>query len=96
MAVDAFKEGFLCGISDDTIFTKESVYNLYNELSVTTDKVLFLLTIDDPSTMTKVKETVITYLKKYGERTPVIHALHHRQCNVLGRAYQSNISFIHR
>ena len=42
-----------------------SVYNLYNELSVTTDKVLSFLTIDDPSTMTKAKEIVFTYLKRY-------------------------------
>ena len=65
MAVDALKEGFLCGISDGTFFTKKSVYNLYNDLSVTTDKVLSLLTIDDPLTMTKAKETVFTYFKRY-------------------------------
>ena len=65
MAVDPLKEGFLCGISDNPVFTKESVYNLYKELSVTTEKVLSLLTIDDPSTMTKAKETVFTYLKRY-------------------------------
>lgn len=65
MAVDSLKEGFLCGIRDGTVFTKESVYSLYNELSVTTDKVLSLLTIDDSSTMTKAKDTVFTYLKRY-------------------------------
>ena len=65
MAVDALKKGFLCGISDGTFFTKKSVYNLYNDLSVTTDKVLSLLTIDDPLTMTKAEETVFTYFKRY-------------------------------
>ena len=65
MAVDALKQGFLSGISERVIFTKESVYHLYDCLSVTTDKVLSLLKIDDPSTMTKAKETVFTYLKRY-------------------------------
>jgi hypothetical protein len=64
MAVDALKEGFRYGISGSSVFTKESVYDLYNELSVTTEKVLSLLTIDDPSTMKKAKETVFTYLKR--------------------------------
>ena len=54
MAVDALKEGFLYGISYNPVFTKESVYNLYKELSITTENVLSLLTIDDPSTMFEI------------------------------------------
>ena len=98
MAVDALKEGFLCGISDGTFFTKKSVYNLYNDLSVTTDKVLSLLTIDDPLTMTKAD--CLYLLQKvpsesYRERTSVFLTVCHRKCNVLGQPYQGHISFTH-
>lgn len=65
MAMDSLKEGFLYGISDGTVFTKQTVFNIYKELSVTTDKVLSLITIEDLSTMTKAKEAVFTYLKRY-------------------------------
>ena len=45
--------------------TKDEVYYLYKSLQVTMDNILSLIAVDDPSTMTKQQERVVTYLKKY-------------------------------
>ena len=65
MAIDAFREVFLQGIGNDVVISKNAVGKLYKSLAVNTDKVLSLLALDDASTMTKPKEMIFTYLKRY-------------------------------
>lgn len=67
MAANSLKEGLFEGLPGNVWHsaTKDQVDDLYQSLQVTTDKVLSLIAIDDPSAMTKGQHTVFTYFKKY-------------------------------
>lgn len=67
MAANSLKEGLLEGGARNVWLsaTKELVVHLYKSLQITTDKVLSLIAIDEPSAITKAQDIVFTYLKKY-------------------------------
>ena len=67
MAANSLKEGLLEGRARNVWLsaTKELVVHLYKSLQITTDKVLSLIAIDEPSAITKAQAIVFTYLKKY-------------------------------
>ena len=67
MAANSLKEGLLEGGARNVSLsaTKELVVHLYKSLQITTDKVLSLIAIDEPSAITKAQDIVFTYLKKY-------------------------------
>ena len=67
MAANSLKEGLFEGIPGNVWHsaTKVQVDDLYQSLQATTDKVLSLIAVDDPSAMTKGQDIVFTYFKKY-------------------------------
>ena len=67
MTANSVKEGLFEGVSENVWHsaTKGQVDDLYRALQVTTDKILSLIAIDDPSAMTKGQDIVFTYFKKY-------------------------------
>lgn len=67
MAADAMKKGILEGVHRELWLpaTKELVLDLYSSLNVTTEKVLNLITVDNPDAMTKGQQTVYMYFRRY-------------------------------
>ena len=67
MAANSLKEGLFEGVAGNVWLsvTKELVVHLYKSLQVTTDKVLSLISIDEPSEISKRQDIVFTYFKKY-------------------------------
>ena len=66
MAANCMREGILEGVSHVWgSATKELVTVLYKSFQVTTDKVLSMIVLDDPSGLTKGQELVFTYFKKF-------------------------------
>lgn len=67
MAADAMKQGLCEGMHRELWLptTKQLVFELYSSLDATTEKVLSLITIDDPNAMTKGQQTVYMYFRRY-------------------------------
>ena len=67
MAADAMKQGLCEGMHRELWLptTKQLVCELYSSLYATTEKVLSLITIDDPNAMTKGQQTVYMYFRRY-------------------------------
>ena len=67
MAADAMKQGLCEGMLEELWLqvTKQSVFELYSSLPVTTEKVLSLVSVDNPSAMTKGQHIVFMYFRRY-------------------------------
>ena len=67
MAADAMKQALCEGMLEELWLqvTNQSVFQLYSSLRVTTEKVLSLVSVDNPSAMTKGQHIVYTYFSRY-------------------------------
>ncbi|XP_068737663.1 uncharacterized protein [Montipora capricornis] len=67
MAADAMKQGLCEGMLKELWLqvTNQSVFELYSSLRVTTEKVLSLVSVDNPSAMTKGQHIVYMYFRRY-------------------------------